>query len=674
MDFILEDVYNSAYLPFFETLRDYRNIKINLHFSGFLFLWLLKNKPDFINHLKMLKNRGQIEIVSGAMFEPVLALISEEDGQDQIKMHADLMEEVFGDRPQGMWLAERVYEPYIPQTLNKAGITYTLVDDNHFRSVGMSEDDLFGYYITEFEGHKIAIFPGLEFLRYAIPFKPIHVIDDFLKDAEKKGHQLAVFGDDGEKFGLWPGTKRSVYEEGWLRKFFEYLYINQNWLKTVTFSQHLADNSPKGLVYLDCQSYKEMGEWCLPPNLSKQYGATIKDQQSVEVTVSKGGYFKYFLIKYLESNDMHKKMMSVSSQASSSLEAKKHVFMAQCNDGYWHGVFGGLYLPHLRASIYNHLIQAEKLLDPKESFVVGTIEDVNADGFLEAVLNNNILKAYFCLREGGTLYELDYKPSTTNIMANLCRRYEGYHDKITTAPVNEDTDGTKTIHDMYSAKEGGLERFLYYDWYKRASFIDHVMGKDVTWESFYQCKYVEPGDFVKEPYQATLKDSPKNTTLFLFRKGHFWKGGTGFPIAIKKTISMKLDDATLSVDYLIDGSIDHSFLFGVEFNFSFLGSGGERYMDLGAGTIPLTAKGIYNPSEKVIFYDPYQAIQPVIKFDRSISVWTFPVEVVSLSERGFERNYQSTMCMPVWDIDLSSGPRHIHIELAVNGIDSNYNI
>jgi alpha-amylase len=118
MDFILEDVYNSAYGPFFETLRDYRNIKINIHFSGFLFLWLLNNKPDFINLLKMLKNRGQIEIVSGAMFEPVLALISEEDGQDQIKMHADLMEEVFGDRPQGMWLAERVYEPYIPQTLN----------------------------------------------------------------------------------------------------------------------------------------------------------------------------------------------------------------------------------------------------------------------------------------------------------------------------------------------------------------------------------------------------------------------------------------------------------------------------------------------------------------------------------------------------------------------------
>ena len=168
---------------------------------------------------------------------------------------------------------------YLEHSIRPA-LAYTLVDDNHFKAVGLKEDDLFGYYVTEHEGHKLAIFPGLEFLRYSIPFKPIEVLDNYLKEADKKGHDLAVFGDDGEKFGLWPGTKKSVYEEGWLKGFFEYLTENQDWLKTVTFSEYLADKPPKGPIYLDCQSYKEMGEWCLPPTLSKQYAAAINSQKS----------------------------------------------------------------------------------------------------------------------------------------------------------------------------------------------------------------------------------------------------------------------------------------------------------------------------------------------------------------------------------------------------------
>lgn len=669
MDFILEDAFNNAYRPFFEVLKDYKDLKVNLHFSGFLFQWILDRKPDYIALLKSMRERGQVEIVSGGMYEPVFSLIPEEDVWGQIGMHGDLMKEVFGVRPRGLWLAERVYEPHLPRTFAKAGIEYTLVDDNHFKAIGLEDDDLFGYYVVEHEGHKLSVFPGLEFLRYAIPFKPLTDLDTYLREAERKGHDLAVFGDDGEKFGLWPGTQKSVYEEKWLKRFFEYLIDNQNWLRTVTFSEYMADSPPRGLVYLDCQSYKEMGEWCLPPRLSKKYGAAVSSDDPEDRALLRGGYFKHFLVKYPESNDMHKKMLSVTKQANSNHDAKKHVYMAQCNDSYWHGVFGGLYLPHLRASVYGHLIEAEKRLDQKKPFVSGVVEDVNMDGANEAVLANNVVKAYFCLKEGGSLYELDYKPAAVNLMANLCRRYEGYHDKITLA-TNDVADGTRTIHDMITAKEEGLERFLHYDWYRRSSLVDHVLGRDVTWESFFKCLYQEPGDFVKEPYEAVLKKEKKSVTLSLARKGHFWRSGKGIPLAVEKAIVLNLDEAALSVDYCIHGDVEESFLFGVELNFSFLGSGGDRYMDLGSGRIPLTAKGIYKPSKKICLFDPYQKVAPVIECDQPISIWTFPVEVVSLSETGFERNYQSTMCMPLWDIDLKDGPRTIHIKLILNGLSS----
>ena len=37
-----------------------------------------------------------------------------------------------------------------------------------------------------------------------------------------------------------------------------------------------------------------------------------------------------------------------------------HLYRSQCNDAYWHGVFGGLYLNHLREAAYSNLLRAER--------------------------------------------------------------------------------------------------------------------------------------------------------------------------------------------------------------------------------------------------------------------------------------------------------------------------
>ena len=42
-------------------------------------------------------------------------------------------------------------------------------------------------------------------------------------------------------------------------------------------------------------------------------------------------------------------------------EALDHVWAAQCSCGYWHGVFGGVYLGHIRAANYAHLLAAEEI-------------------------------------------------------------------------------------------------------------------------------------------------------------------------------------------------------------------------------------------------------------------------------------------------------------------------
>lgn len=665
MDYVIEEAYTRAYMPFFRVLKSFPDIKINIHFSGFLFAWLCEHKPDYIDLLKQLKEKGQLEIVSGGMYEPVLALLSEEDGISQIETHRNFMESVFQERPTGMWLAERVYEPQTPKTLHNAGIVYTLVDDNHFKTIGLTDNNLYGYFVTEFEGHQLFVFPGLEFLRYSIPFKPLAVLDEYLRGIEQENGNLAVFGDDGEKFGLWPGTFYSVYTENWLQSFFQYLSENRSWLRTCTFSEYISENRPKGRIYLNCASYKEMGEWSLPAESAREYADLLHETDIPYSRFLNGGYYKNFLIKYCESNDMHKKMFRLSKKAKGNEEAKKHIMMAQANDSYWHGVFGGLYLPHLRAAVYTHLIEAQKLLDPKKSFATGFIEDVNIDGYDEAVLCNNSIEATFFLKEGGILYGLDYKPSAVNIMATLQRRYEGYHEKIKEAVSHYAADGTKTIHDMVVAKEDGLDRYLHYDWYRRGSFIDHVMGDDVTLEAFYRSAYYEPGDFVKEPYEVLLERTKKAVRLNLERKGHFRKDDRTEQLTIRKEILLEEDGEILTVAYRIEGDVHEPFLIGIEHNFSFLGSGGERYMETETGRYPLAVRKAFPASNNVTCCDPYQNIVVSLAWDRPQEVWTFPVEVVSLSEQGFERNYQSTMIMPIWSVDLTQGPKEIRITLGL---------
>lgn len=674
MSHILERAHNEAYLPFLDIFEKFENLKLNIHISGYLLEWLIKNKPSYIERLKALVKSGRLEVLTGGMYEPVLSMIPILDAKEQIKMHKALVNEIFEFDPKGMWIAERVYEPHYPMILEDVGISYIVLDDHHFKSIGFEVDELFGYYVTEFEGRKINVFPGLEFLRYAIPFKDLKEIDAYFREAQSKGKRLATFADDGEKFGLWPGTFGHVYESGWLVGFFSYLEENRDWLKTTSFSDFLKAHPPSGLAYINCNSYREMGEWCFPAKKASDFESIYKSTEGKYRDFLSGGYFRNFFVKYEESNDMQKRMLEVSRRLKSKDKSRRFLYMAQCNDAYWHGVFGGLYLPHLRSEVYKNIIMAEREMDRTRRYPEARIEDVNMDGQNEVVLNTRRLKAYFLLREGGVIYELDFKPTCTNLVATLRRRYEAYHEKIKEASFADVADGKKTIHDLVLTKELGLERLLKYDWYRRACLLDHVLGEDLSFESFSNSEYYEPGDFIKEPYVAEVKKERKRVSVILRRDGNFWKNGKPIPLTIEKTVTADEEGRGLLIEYLVSGDVLERFFLGVEFNFSFLGADGERYMEVEGERFSLRKTGALKGCGYVRFHDPYQGVQLEIKMDKPYEIWTHPVEVVSLSEGGFERNYQSTMIMPIWPIDLREGRSSFKIELVVDGIGHNNNV
>ena len=375
--------------------------------------------------------------MTGGFYEPILAIIPDKDKLGQIRKLNDYIEKNFKFKPTGMWLAERVWEQHIVKPIAECGVNSVVIDDTHFKYAGLRDEDLLGYYVTEEQGKSVNIFPISKTLRYSIPFQPVEKTIEYLRSvASEDGNRVAVYADDGEKFGVWPNTHKHVYEDKWLEEFFSALEENSDWINILHFSEVLQKVKPIGRVYLQNASYSEMLHWALWPDLFLKY-EEFENKLKAEKLFDhyeefvRGGYWRNFLAKYPESNNIHKKMIRLSERAH-ALEHKgvkvEHVldkvWAAQCNDPYWHGIFGGLYLPNLRYPVYKSLIQAETELDKieKKKGITVTHEDFDRDGSEEILVESNLLDAYFKPEEGGMLFELDYKPVPFNLLDILSRR------------------------------------------------------------------------------------------------------------------------------------------------------------------------------------------------------------------------------------------------------------
>jgi hypothetical protein len=683
---VIAEVYERSYEPLLVALERHPRIRLALHYTGPLLDWLAAERPDFLARLRRLVAAGRVELLGGGYYEPVLASLPEGDRLAQLRLMGDAIERIGGRRPTGAWLAERVWEPDLPVALVDGGYRWTILDDAHFRAASIDESSLWGAYITDDQGRLLTVFGSDKNLRYRIPFGPVEAAIDYLREhASADRHLLAVMGDDGEKFGAWPGTYEHCWgEDGWVDRFFDALTANADWIELVTPSEWIEREPPLGRVYVPTSSYAEMGEWALPPDEGLAFehtvAAAVADGRP-EVRWLRGGFWRNFQVKYREINDLHKQMLRVSAKVARMPSGPGHdaalreLMQGQSNDCYWHGVFGGIYIAHMRLATYEHLIAAEDLADESARVAGEAVDgialvDTDLDGIEEVLVTSPGQTVVIDTFEGGGIGSWDIRAVRHALAAVMRRRPEAYHQRLidSAAPAPEaaaqpsaDDHGAAgsvaSIHAVVRSREPGLAGRLQYDGYERRSGLVHLFAPGTTRESFARAEAVELGDAHDGRYEVV---ELANDAVQLARDVHV---AVDAIVGVEKRFSFdgSRREPAIGLEVALENRSDRPLRFdlGVEWAIMLLGGGGNpaAYYEVGDARSAHDGSGEQGGTALVQSGNTYLGLDVATSFEPAATAWWTPIETVSNSEYGFERIYQGSALVGIWPVVLAPGER-----------------
>jgi alpha-amylase/alpha-mannosidase (GH57 family) len=622
LDHVIEQHVREAYRPFLERIASRGFTPFALHVSGPLLEWIEAHDRPFLDFVGRLVADGKVELLLSGYDEPILTSLPRADRVEQVARMREELRRLFGAgvKTEGLWLTERVWEPDLATDLAEAGVRYALVDDRHFLVSAFPRERLHAPLWTEGGGHRLALFPIDERLRYLVPFKPPAHILGYLEHLRAAGHGLAVLADDGEKFGGWPGTKAWVYDRGWLDEFLQVMLaaMGRGDLKLVTFTEALAEVPSGGLAYVPAVSYREMEKWALPPEAAARLDGLEKELGEYRLAGPDGGlvrgaHWRNFLVRYPESNRMNKKMLALSALHRAGVSgrrkldlgaARRAIGRAQCNDAYWHGVFGGLYLPHLRAAVWRNLAAAERELRRGEGLAAEVL-DLDCDGRDEIWVHSMSCSVVIAPARGGAIEEYTLFASLTNYANVLTRRHEAYHVvKPAAAHHAPQHAGTPSIHEI---EQGiSLSELPPYDAEDRAMFVDRVLPGDLAMDAYASGKFPASRSWARDAMRFRIETSGSAVEVALEPEGD---------AAMEKRIRVEAD-GTLSVSYRWDVRAY---------------PGDSRF----APEISLAA-----PLE--------------LRVAPQADLWQFAIETVAKSERGLERTVQGQSHTPLWPASVGA--------------------
>jgi 4-alpha-glucanotransferase len=439
-------------------------------------------------------------------------------------------------------------------------------------------------------------------------------------------------------------------------------------------------------------SYAEMGEWALPPDESREFGEALRAARETrprEIRWLRGAFWRNFQVKYREVNDLHKQMLRASTKVEAMAPgvaqeaALDHLYRGQSNDCYWHGLFGGIYIAHMRAATLAHLIAAEDLADAAAGRQgASEIRDLDLDGRDELRLATAGQVVVIDLDEGGGIGSWDLRAARHALTGVLRRRPEAYHQTlrrheaaarnaaagdggadangITPPEAADETGGPASIHEIVQVKEAGLADRLVYDDFERRSGVIRILPAGSTAATWAGGGRGDLGDFVDGPFTVSEAHDSRVTVA---RDGHASVDGVAFPLWVETQLRLgggRLDP-TLEQRMTLEnrGAAVLEARIGVEWAMTMLGGGGnpEAYWEIDGKRGSHDGSGADLGVEVVAQGNGWLGVEVATTVDPVADAWHAPIDTVSNSEAGFERVYQGSALLLSWPVSLAPGER-----------------
>jgi len=412
-----------------------------------------------------------------------------------------------------------------------------------------------------------------------------------------------------------------------------------------------------------------MGEWTLPADWAVRFGELLSGFRSGKNLENKpfiqGGFFRNFLRKYEEANQLHKRMLFVSgvveaAELSNSVRARiarDFLYRSQSNDVYWHGVFGGLYLNHLREEAWSNLLRAEAEADVARrgtaaEWAEATESDLDCDGGTELLIKTAGLTLFSHAHDGGAITEISLPARGVTLGHVLTRRVEGYHEKCRKA-VGGSFDGSTSIHDVLVLKDPSVLDALGADPWQRASFREEFYGDGNSPEAIFEGALPLVVSAGKEALVDCVRRDARIITWFKIPLV-----ADGVDLLLEKALILRGgEEKFVAVFRLLNrGTKPVSGTLCSEWNLNMLsGEGVERRYDGLDGPKGLSSSGVSHGVREFKIVDGWRNVTSSAALSRNCAVLRRPVETVSLSEKGVEKIHQGICIKALFPVNIEPG-------------------
>ena len=252
--------------------------------------------------LEEMVKRGQVEVLGGGYFDPVLSLIPTNDKLGQLEKMTTWLRGRFEIRPRGCWIAEKVWEPSLASVLRVSGIDYTFLDDGQFRDCRRPGRPRAPARHRRRPGKIISLFPISGHLRSLAAREDPAAVISFLKSVAEGSSSgarevapVAILLEDGIS------ASEGFLRGDWLEKFIRMTEESRGWLQATTPGQYLREHPPGERLYVPSLSSMDMMGWALAPDVRGKY-LEARQRSLAECRFSTrfvvGGHFRQFLTRY----------------------------------------------------------------------------------------------------------------------------------------------------------------------------------------------------------------------------------------------------------------------------------------------------------------------------------------------------------------------------------------